>query len=376
MDYRMSVKCQTIISIMEKLAPKNLAEEWDNVGLQVGDPRKEITGILVTLDVTPEAVSEAVKLGANLIVSHHPLIFKPIKNVRYDLAHGNLLSEIIKNDINVYCAHTNLDSAMEGVNHVLAELVGLHEVEVISPDKTERLYKIVVYIPEGYEDVVRDAMCSSGAGWIGNYSDCTFSLKGIGTFKPMEGSNPFIGETGKLEKAGEFRMETAVRQPHIKRVVKAMLKAHPYEEVAYDIFSLENSGQRLGLGRIGKLRQSISMSEFLDKVKKVLNVSVLRYGGDLATPVQKIAVCGGSGAGLMYKAAFLGADVFLTGDIKYHEAQEILGLGMSFADAGHFATEVPVVGRISTFLGGIIKKEGYPISVHNSEKNSDPFQYY
>ncbi len=371
-----ALKCQTVISFIEKHFPKRLAEEWDNVGLQVGDPRSEVTGILVTLDVNSGTAAEAAARGANLIVSHHPLIYKPLKNLRSDLAHGSMLSGLIKNDLSVYCAHTNMDSAREGVNQVLAQLLGLQDLEVLNPDKTGILYKIVVYIPRGYEDTVREAMSGAGAGWIGNYSDCTFSVQGTGTFKAAEGADPFIGQVGTLEKAEESRMETVTREEDLHRVIKAMVKAHPYEEVAYDVFRLENPGEKLGLGRVGRLREAVRFAELLDCIKKNLNIPTLRYGGDLEMMVRKIAVCGGSGASLMHKAVFAGAEVFVTGDLKYHEAQEIMAQKMAFVDAGHFATEFPVVDRVAVLLRDGLGSMGYNVPVYVSEKNSDPFRYY
>ncbi len=372
----MPVKCQTIISLIEKFAPKSLAEEWDNVGLHIGDPSADINGVIVNLDVNDGVVDEARKRGANLIVSHHPLIFKALKNIRADLPHGRLITDIIKSDINVYCAHTNMDSAVEGVNQVLAELLGLKNTEVLNPDKPEKIYKIVVFIPESHADTVREAMTKAGAGWIGNYSDCTFSVNGTGTFKAAAGCNPFIGEIGVLEKAAEVRLETVVRATQINRVVNAMLKAHPYEEVAYDIYPLANSAGELGLGRVGTLEKPVKLVEFMETVKKALNVEAVRYGGDPQAMVEKVAVCGGSGAGLIHKAVYAGADVFVTGDLKYHEAQEAVALGLSFIDAGHYATENPVVAKLACMIEESLTSEGYSIPVYASRNTCDVFRFY
>ena len=372
----MSVKCQTIISHIEQLAPKSLAEDWDNVGLNIGDPSIEVNGILVTLDVNSEVVDEAVSLGANLIISHHPVIFKTIKSIRGDLPHGQLLTKIVKNDIAVYCVHTNLDSAKEGVNQVLADLFQLENVEVLNPDKSDKLYKIVVFVPESHAEAVREAMTKAGAGWIGNYSDCTFAVPGIGTFKAAEGCKPFTGQVGVLENAAEIRLETVARENQVQRVVRAMLKAHPYEEAAYDIYLLTNFTEKLGLGKVGTLPTPIKLRQFMDIIKKLLNVPAVRYGGDPKAEVQKIAVCGGSGASLIHKACFAGADVFLTGDLKYHEAQEANSMGLGFVDAGHFATENPVVERLARFLEESFAAWGISVPVSVSKFNSDSFRYY
>jgi len=363
------------MSILEKYAPRRLAEEWDNTGLLTGDPADDIKGILVTLDVNRETVEEALQLGADFIVSHHPLIFKPIKNIRKDLPFGRLLIDLINNDIGVYCAHTNLDNASGGVNQVLANLLGLQEIEILNPDKIEKYYKIVVFIPETHADEVRDAMTGAGAGWIGGYSDCTFSVNGTGTFRAGEGCNPFLGEKGVLEKADEVRLETIIRENMVDRVIKAMIKAHPYEEVAYDVYELANQGQRFGLGRVGKLPEAVSMREFVNRVKKLLGASLIRYGGNKDKTVRKIAVCGGSGAGLIHKAVFLGADVFLTGDLKYHEAQDAINHGLNFVDAGHYATEAPVVGKLAGLITKALAEAGSPLPVYVSKINYDPFRY-
>jgi len=372
----MSVRCQTVTSLIEKFAPKNLAEDWDSIGLQVGNPAQEITGVLVTLDVNHDVLSEALLLGANLIVSHHPVIFKPLKNLRLDLPQGQMMAELIKNDIAVYCAHTNLDSAREGVNQVLAELLELQDIQVLNADKSEKLFKIVVFIPESHTNAVREAMTKAGAGWIGNYSDCTFSVQGMGTFKASEGCNPFLGEIGVLEKAAEVRLETIVRENHLNKVIRSMIQAHPYEEVAYDIYQLANAGTGYGLGRIGRLPQKVKLAQFMEKVKKALCVNALRFGGDTEADVEKVALCGGSGSKFIHKASFAGADVFLTGDVKYHEAQQALELGLNFVDAGHFATEIPVVGKLAQWLRDALIQDGLSLPVHISRTNCDVISYF
>ncbi|MHB9095858.1 MAG: Nif3-like dinuclear metal center hexameric protein [Eubacteriales bacterium] len=372
----MPVKCQTIISLIERLAPKSLAEDWDNVGIQVGDQTLETGAVLVSLDLNPQVVSEALSLGANLVVTHHPVIFKPLKNIRADLPMGRMLTDIIKNDIVVYSAHTNLDSAGEGVNQVLAELLELEEIQVLNPEKSEKLYKIVVFIPDSHANDVGQAMTKAGAGWIGNYSDCTFSVKGKGTFKATEGCSPFIGQVGILEETPEIRLETVVKENQVNRVIKAMVNAHPYEEVAYDLYPLANKAGELGLGRVGRLKQAIKLSQFMDLAKKLLKVAEVRYCGDLEAEVRKIAVCGGSGASLIHKASFAGADVFLTGDIKYHEAQEAAALGLNLVDAGHFATENPVVEKLAQYLESAFAVEGFSVPVYISKSNYDVVRYY
>lgn len=372
----MPVKCQTIINYLDQLAPRNLAEQWDNVGLQIGDRTLEIKGILVALDLDPQVVEEALALGANLIITHHPVIFKPLNNIRADSPQGKMLLNIIKNDISVYCAHTNLDSAGQGVNQVLAELLRLENIKVLNPDKFENLFKLVFYVPESHLEPVRKAITVAGAGWIGNYSDCTFAVKGIGTFKAAQGSTPFIGEVGVLEQTPEFRLETIVTEKQVNKVVKAAVDAHPYEEAAYDVYPLTNRSSQLGLGRLGDLPAPVSLKDFMDIVKNSLNISTVKYTGDSQALVHKIAVCGGSGASLIHKSVFSGADVLLTGDVKYHEAQEAKALGLNLIDAGHFATEYPIVMNLVALLAVHCSDEGYGISVNSTKMNSDIFNYY
>lgn len=372
----MPVKCQTIINFIEQLAPRSLAEEWDNVGLQIGDRTQEISSILVALDLEPQVVEEALALGTNLIITHHPVIFKPLNNIRADLPQGKMILDIIKNNISVYCAHTNLDSAGQGVNQVLAELLLLKDIKVLNPDKFENLCKLVFYVPDTHLEPVRSAITAAGAGWIGNYSDCTFSVKGTGTFKATQGCSPFIGEVGILEQTSEFRLETIVAEKQVDKVVKAAINAHPYEEVAYDVYPLANRVNQLGLGRVGELPEPVSLEGFMDIVKNSLNISTIKYTGDSKAFVQKIAVCGGSGASFIHKSVFSGVDVLLTGDVKYHEAQEAKALGLNLVDAGHFATEYPIVMKLADMLSNHCSGEGYGIPVYSSKINSDIFNYY
>lgn len=372
----MAVKCQTVINLIENFASRKLAEEWDNPGLNIGNPSSEVGAVLIALDVDSEVVKEAIDVGAGLIISHHPLIFKPLKNLREDNPQGRLICEIIRSGINIYCAHTNLDSCREGVNDVLADLLGLQSIEVLNPDKPDIIYKLVVFVPESHTEQVREAITGAGAGWIGNYSDCTFLINGTGTFKATDGCNPFLGKPGLLEKTAEVRLETVIRQNQVNKVIRSMIKAHPYEEVAYDIYPLVNDAGRLGIGRIGTMENAMSFDELLKFVKQTLNIPVLRYGGELDQKVKKIAVCGGSGGSFIHKASFAGADVLLTGDMKYHEAQEALALGLKFIDAGHFATEVPVLTKVHDYLKRTFISEGISIPLFISKTNKDSISYF
>ncbi|MGI6607085.1 MAG: Nif3-like dinuclear metal center hexameric protein [Peptococcia bacterium] len=369
----MAVSCQTIINVIEKIAPKRSAEEWDNVGLQIGSPAQPVSSVFLSLDLNEAILEEALSAGADLLVVHHTPFFKPVKNIRTDLPQGRLLYRIIQHGLALYAAHTNLDAAVGGVNDMLAQKLGLQQVELLTESWQEKLYKLVVFIPADYTEKVSDAMAKAGAGWIGNYAHCTFRTNGTGTFLPLAGTNPFIGAEGKLTRVEETRLETIIPEDRVNRVLKAMLKAHPYEEVAYDLYPLVNSGAKTGLGRIGLLPQALSLQGFINLVKGRLSLPFVRYCGDLEKSVEKVAVCGGSGASLLGRAAFLGADVYLTADVKYHEAQEAQALGLALVDGGHFGTEQPVIAVLAAQLREAMTKE--QVQVVTSQLNSDPFSF-
>ena len=234
----MSVQIRDIIAIMEKIAPTSFAEDWDNVGLLVGDGNGEVNRILVTLDVTSSIVKEAIEREVDMIISHHPIIFSPLKSMGQNLEDRNILYPLIQKDIAVYCAHTNLDKAKGGVDDTLADILGLQNMEILIGEEGERYFKLVVFVPRGYEEQVMNVLSNKGAGFIGNYSHCTFQAKGMGTFKPLEGTNPFIGSQGVVEKVEEIRLETVVPESIVYDVVDGMIDVHPYEEVAYDLYPL------------------------------------------------------------------------------------------------------------------------------------------
>ncbi|MBO8136690.1 MAG: Nif3-like dinuclear metal center hexameric protein [Desulfotomaculum sp.] len=371
----MPVKNSVIFSMLEKLAPKYMAEEWDNVGLQVGSPEDEVSKVLLTLDVNESTVLEAEENGVQLIISHHPLLFKGIKSINTCTPQGKIISRLIKNNITVYTAHTNLDNAVGGVNSVLAEKLKLENVEILNVTGNENYYKLVVFVPEGYQDAVRKALSEAGAGWIGNYSDCTFQTTGTGTFRPREGTNPFIGQQGQVEHVKEIRLETIIPAGKISAVIKSMIEAHPYEEVAYDIYPLKNEGPAYGLGRVGTLPNALSLSEFVQHVKSVLNLDVVKVGGPRDKVIKKAAVCGGSAAELWPKALAKGADVYVSGDIKYHTAQDMAAAGLAFIDAGHYGTEVPVIEKIYCYLKKSCEEKDLNIDFVISKSQKDPFTY-
>ena len=362
------MKLKSLIKKIEAKYPTNLAYDWDNVGLLVGDAEEEIDKVLVCLEANEAIVEEAINNNVNLIVTHHPFIFGKMKKITTSDFKGKLIHKLIKNNIAVYSMHTNFDIAFDGLNDYFMEVMGFENSKILDVTNTETLYKIVVYAPKTHEDKVREALGKSGAGHIGNYSDCTFNTDGKGTFRPLEGTNPFIGELDKLEVVDEVKIETIVPQRILGGVISAMIKAHPYEEVAYDLYKLENKGSAVGLGRIAELKESMSLKELSMMIKEKLNMDALRVVGSLDTNIKKVAVVTGSGADLAKKAQRSGADVLITGDVKYHDAQDAIDAGMCIIDCNHFESEDIFKDVMKRFLDDIDD-----ISVIKSRININPF---
>lgn len=365
---------QRIIQYFEEFAPKHLAMEGDKIGLQVGTLQKEVKKVMIALDVLEDVVDEAIAEGVDLIIAHHAVIFRPLKSLRTDLPAGRLYEKLIKHDIAVYVAHTNLDVAEGGINDLMAEALGLTDVDILEKWHEQKLKKIVVYVPLSHADAVRDAMSQAGAGSIGQYSHCTFGVRGTGTFMPGEGTDPYIGEQGKLEEVEEVRIETIMPEDIQARVVKAIIKAHPYEEVAYDIYPVEQAGATLGIGRIGKLKESVTLREFAEHVKAAFDVTGLRVVGNLDTMVQKVAVLGGDGNSFVSKAMFRGADVLVTGDIYYHTAHDAMAGGLSIIDPGHNIEKIMKQG-VKNVLDKRIEQDKLDTKIIVSKVNTDPFTF-
>jgi dinuclear metal center YbgI/SA1388 family protein len=351
-----------------------LAEDGDNIGLQVGSLSTGIEKVLVTLEATTEVISEAVKEKAQLIVSHHPLIRDPLTRIDYDSFPASLAVRLIENRVHLFAVHTNMDAAAGGVNDLLAEQLGLAGVSVLRPAPQEKLYKLVVFIPRGHEDGVRQAICNAGAGWIGNYDECTFQANGMGTFRPLPGTNPFLGRIGALEQAEESRLETVVPETRLKAVVRAMLAAHPYEEVAYDLYRIKHRApSKAGLGRSGRLPDPMPLRAFADQIRDALGLQVVRLVGDPERLVSVVALCGGGGMSLLKRAIEAGADVYVTGDVKHHDALNALGQGIAIVDAGHHATEKIIVPAIAEYLTKKAAMAGEQLQILISRINTDPF---
>lgn len=346
----MEIRVKDIIGIMEERFPPWLAEDWDNSGLQLGAANKVLRKAGVALDMDESILNQALELELDMIITHHPLFFKPIRQIDYESPLGRLICRIIRAGITVYAAHSNLDAAEEGLNQVLAELLGLRDIAALGDSKKEELYKLVVFVPAGHSEEVRQAINGAGAGHIGNYSDCSFRTKGKGTFRAGAGTRPFLGKEGELTETDEFRLETVVRKRELSRVLEAMQEAHPYEELAFDLFRLERVGKHYSMGRCGYLPGGTKLGDYARRVKDILGLEAVRVVGDLGKTIEKAAVVSGSGAGLIPAIIQEGAELLITGDIKYHEAREAEALGLSLIDAGHQGTEEIAAAYLSRFL--------------------------
>jgi len=368
-------RIQDLVGLIHKLYAPELAEDWDNVGLQVGDPGRALDRVMVALDPGLEAVEAARDAGAQALVTHHPLLFKPVKRLTPDDAVGKVLWTAVRDDVAIISAHTNLDCAVDGLNSWLAQKMGVEQAVPLQAVAGDYL-KLVVFVPVGHEDAVADALFSAGGGQIGAYDQCSFRSSGEGTFRPGPGTQPYIGTVGQREKAEEVRLETIIPKRKLLRVLEKMQKAHPYEEVSYDLLPLQNQVPGAGLGRIGRLAQQASLGEFAARVKDFLGCDHLRLIGADQMPVRKVALCGGSGAFLLQTAHRQGADVLVTGDVKYHEARQAEELGIALIDAGHFATEQLMIEQVTQSLQAAARQLNWGVAFEAYTGEEDPFRFY
>lgn len=362
---------QQIIEEFEKWSPKYLAMEGDPIGLHVGTLNKRVERVLVTLDVNEAVVDEAIEKKAGLIIAHHPPIFRPLKTLQTDFPQGKLMEKLIKNDIAVYAAHTNLDVAEGGVNDLLADALGLSDTDVLVTTYEAELVKIAVFVPESHEEQVRKAFGDAGAGAIGDYDHCSYTLSGTGRFRPTSSADPFIGQAGKLETTAESKIEVVVRKAYKERVIRAMIAAHPYEEPAFDVFTLENKELPMGLGRIGYLEQEMNLQAFAEYVKQRLDVPFVRVVGKEDAIIKKVAVLGGDGNKYIQQAKRAGADVYVTGDLYFHVAQDAEAIGLSVIDPGHHVEKVMIQGVVNHMAQ---HSQNWQCEFLPSEVDTEPFR--
>ncbi len=359
---------------LEQLVPPALAWKKDNVGVQIGKKNLEIKNILVALDVTMEVVREAIAKKANVIITHHPLLFQPLRTLTSSTRAGEIALLIAEHNITLYAAHTNLDSVKWGVNFVLAEKLGLRTIEILSPMQ-ESLTKIVVFVPQTHLESVAQAMHAAGGGTFTKYEECSFRTDGIGTFKGINNASPFLGKVGQREKVNETKLEMLAETWKIPSVLSAMRRAHPYEEIAYDVYPLSNENTEYGLGAFGTLPHAVSAKNFLTMIKKKLHVPALRYSGKTKKNITRVAVCGGAGYDLLGDALQHNADAFVTADVKYHDFQNA-ERDILLIDAGHFETEHHVLPVLAKKISDIVHAEKNVSKVFITQKNTNPVHYF
>ncbi|MGE0079087.1 MAG: Nif3-like dinuclear metal center hexameric protein [Bacteroidales bacterium] len=363
------MKVIDIVNFFEQLAPLSYQESYDNSGLIIGDKQMEVKSVLLSLDVTPEVVREAIEIGANVVVSHHPIIFSGLKRITGSSYVEQSVILAIKNDIAIYASHTNFDSIKEGVNKAIAEKLGVENLQILQPISNE-LVKLVTFVPKDHAENVRHALFNAGAGHIGNYDNCSYNTEGFGTFRAGKNTNPFVGDKGIEHHEPEVRVETILPKSIQGNVLKALIESHPYEEVAYDLYPLNNRFAEVGLGMIGDLNVEIDPMDFLKKIKSRFCAGCVRYTKLPSKKIKRVAFCGGSGASLLKAAIASRADAFVTADFKYHQffdaEDKIL-----IVDIGHFESEQFTIDLFYDYLS----KKFSNFAVFKSKIKTNPINY-
>jgi dinuclear metal center YbgI/SA1388 family protein len=364
------MKLSQLTAYLESLAPLAYQEEYDNAGLIVGQPEQEVYQALISLDCTEAVIDEAIANNCQVIISHHPIVFRGIKKFNGKTYVERVVEKAIRNNVALYAIHTNLDNMMTGVNTKICEILGLTNCRVLVP-KHNLLKKLVTYVPNSHADAVRSALFNAGAGDIGNYSECSFNAEGTGTFKGNEQTNPYVGEPGKRHLENEVRIETVYPAVLESKILMALVLTHPYEEVAYDLYTLTNQNQQVGAGMIGELEIPVEEEEFLYHVKEKMRAHVIRHTALTGRHIKKVAVCGGAGGFLLKQAIAAGADIFITADYKYHEFFDAEGK-LVIADIGHFESEQ----FTQQLLYEIIREKFTNFALRLTEVNTNPVKYF
>lgn len=364
------MKVIDFIKTIEAIAPLSLQESYDNAGLITGTSEQKVNAVMITIDVTEEVIDEAINQKANLIIAHHPIVFTGLKRFNGNNYIERCIIKAIKNDIAIYAAHTNIDSVLQnGVNSKIAEKIGLLNCKILSPIK-QSLVKIVVFVPNAYADKVRSAIFDAGAGNIGNYRSCSYNIEGTGTFMANEKAHPFVGNVNQLHTEPEMRIETIIPEYLVNKVLNEIKNTHPYEEVAYDLYPLNNEWEQVGAGMIGELPEPENELTFLNRIKKTFDCKCIKYTKFRNKPVKRIAFCGGSGSSLLKQAIKANADVFLTSDIKYHQFFDADNR-IIIADFGHFESE-----QFTKDLFYEILKRKFPsFAIYLTNVNTNPIKY-
>jgi len=363
------MKIKDITTCIEEIAPLNYAEDFDNVGLLIGNYNTTVTGVLVTLDTLENIVDEAIEKKCNLIVSFHPIIFSGLKKINGNNYVERVVLKAIKNDIAIYAMHTALDNSFQGVNAKICDVLGLKNKKVLIPQKNT-IKKLTTYVPNLNAEEVRIALFKAGAGNIGNYDNCSFNTEGYGTYQGNDNSNPTVGEKGILHTEKETFISVIFEKHNEKNILSALFKSHPYEEVAYDIVPLDNLHQEIGIGMIGELTEEQNGLDFLNFLKNTMNAKGIRYSKLIGKPIKKVAVLGGSGSFAIQNAINSGADCYVTSDIKYHEFYKAENK-LIIADIGHYESEQ----FTKNLLVDILTKKFPNFAIILSNKNTNPIYY-
>lgn len=363
------MKLKQISQYIESIAPLAFQESYDNSGLIIGQPEDEISGVLISLDITEEVLDEAISKNLNLVICHHPIVFSGIKKLNGRNYIERCVAKAIKNDIAIYAAHTNLDSVFGGVNSKICEKLELHNCKILAPSPGF-LKKLVTFVPTADAEKVRSALFDAGAGHIGNYDSCSYNVNGQGTFRGNDQTNPYVGEKNQLHTEEEVRMETIFPRHIQSKVIQALLQAHPYEEVAYDIYPLDNDYQQAGIGMIGELTESMDEISFLNKLKAIFGCAVIKHTKLLGRPIRKVAVVGGAGSSYLNKAIAQKADIFVSGDFKYHQFFDAENQ-IVIADIGHYESEQ----FTKEVFYELLTKKFPKFAIHLSATNTNPVSY-
>jgi dinuclear metal center YbgI/SA1388 family protein len=371
----MTAQIKDILACLDEAYPFAWAAPEDRVGLQVGHPEAPVNRVLVALEASLAVVAEAREAGAEMLLTHHPILYRPVGEVREDQAGGRLLAAVIRAGLAVAACHTNLDAAPQGLNNHLAELLGLAGVEVFAEVSREPWCKLAVFVPVGYEDQVRRALFDDRVGVIGNYSHCSFAGRGQGTYLPQEGAHPFKGQVASLSRAEESRLEVLVPESRLWLAVDRMRAAHPYEEVAYDLYPLKNPGLPLGFGRLGRWPQPLASAAAIARVKEAFGVDTVRVWGRAPETVERVAVVGGSGGDLIAAAHQQGAQLYITGEVRHHQVAPGYLQDFAVVEVGHFSSEVVFMPIWAKQLDLLCQEKGVAVEVQVSAREQVPFTY-
>jgi dinuclear metal center YbgI/SA1388 family protein len=372
-DFPKMTTVADIVAIMNDMAPPELAESWDSIGLQIGDPRYEVRKLWVALDPLPDVVSGACNNQVDLLITHHPLIFKPLSSIDFSSSLGTILQQAATNRLSIFCAHTNLDKAIGGTNDVLARAIGLESISVLTDAERKAIWKLVVFVPASHEQALLQAILETDAGAIGNYRACSFRTAGKGTFEPMDSAHPFIGSRGQINEVDEVRIEILVEPRQLASTLAVIRSHHPYETMAYDVYPLIDRASGAGMGRIGTLSAVMRLEALAQHLCRCLHLGSLTVAGDPDLPVRRVALCTGSGSSLVRRFFQSDADVFISGDLHYHDARDAEQRGKGLIDIGHFDSEHIVVGDLSRRLGSVLASSGVVVEACTLETN--PFRW-